>query len=100
MKQNYAVAWSSNGTPRAGRLEPFADRFELFGRERRISIRFTDLAAASIVRGRTERLLGLPVLALSLRDGAAIRIASLEGAGFLHELADRIERAGRPVAAI
>jgi hypothetical protein len=99
MKLSYAVAWSSNGTAGAGRLEPFADRFELFGRGPRISIRFADLVGVSIGRGRAERLLGLPVLALSLRNGGAIRIASLEGVGLLHELAGRIERAGRPVAA-
>jgi len=99
MKPNYAVVWSANGAVHAGRLEPFADRFELHGRERRLSIRFAELSSAAIGRRRAERLLGLPVLSLAVRDDPAIRIASLEGAGTLQELADRIERAGRPVAA-
>jgi hypothetical protein len=99
MKRNYAVVWSSNGKTEAGRLEPYADRFELHGRERRLSIPFARLISATIVRERNERLLGLPVLSLRLSGQAPVRIASLEGAGHLHELAERIERAGRPVAA-
>lgn len=94
MKRSYAVVWSSNGDGDAGRLEPFPDRFELHGRGRPISIPFAELTAASIARRRGDRLLGLPVLALALRDRPTLRIASLEGAGFLRELAERVERAG------
>jgi hypothetical protein len=99
MNLSYAVVWSAGGTVQAGRLEPFADRFELHGRERRLSIRFAELSSAAIGRRTGERLLGLPVLSLCLRDDPPVRIASLEGAGTLHELAERIQRAGRPVAA-
>jgi hypothetical protein len=99
MKPSYAVVWSSNGRVQAGKLEPFADRFELHGRERRTWIRFAELSGATIERRGSERLLGLPVLSLRLRDDPPVRIASLEGAGFLLELADFIEHAGRPVAA-
>jgi hypothetical protein len=100
MKQTYAVVWSTNSERRAGRLELFTDRFELTGRDRRVSISFSELMSASIARGRSERLLGLPVLALARRRGPPIRIASLEGPGFLQELAARVERCGRAVAAI
>ena len=99
MKQTYAVVWSTTSDRGAGRLELFADRFELSGRDGRVSISFSELTSASIARGRSERLLGLPVLALALRHGPPVRIASLEGPGFLQELADRVEQAGRPVAA-
>jgi hypothetical protein len=99
MKRSYAVVWSSNGDTRSGRLEPFPDRFELYGRERRLSIPFAELTSAAIGRRPAERLLGLPVLALAVRDRPPLRIASLEGAGFLQELADRVEQAGRRVAA-
>jgi hypothetical protein len=99
MKRSYAVVWSRNAAVSAGRLEPLVDRFELYGRERRLSVRFADLTSASIERRPDDRLLGLPVLALRLGDGPPLRIASLEGPGCLHELADRIEAAGRTVAA-
>ena len=99
MKRDYAVVWSSNGDLSSGRLELLGDRFELYGRNRRRSVRFQDLTSVSIARGRDDRLLGLPVLALSLREGPPLRIASLEGAGSLHELVDRIQRSGRAVLA-
>ena len=67
-------------------------------RERRLSIPFGELTGASIARGHAERLRGLPVLMLQLRGGAALRIASLEGAGALHELARKVERGGLPIA--
>ena len=97
MKRDYAVLWSDNGNSAAGRLEPLPDRFELHGRNRHLSVPFCELTSASIARGRDERLLGMPVLALRLREGPPLRIASLEGAGFLHELAERIEHSGLAV---
>jgi hypothetical protein len=99
MKRSYAVVWSSNADVNAGRLEPLADRFELYGRERRLSVRFADLTSAAIARRRDDRLLGLPVLALAVRGRPPLRIASLDGPGFLQELAERVEAGGRPVAA-
>jgi hypothetical protein len=99
MKRDYAVVWSNNGESSSGRLELLGDRFELYGRNRRLSVRFEDLTSVAIARGRTDRMLGLPVLALSLRGGPPLRIASLEGAGSLHELVERIERSGRAVLA-
>jgi hypothetical protein len=97
MKRSYAVAWSSDAERGAGRLELFADRFELHGRELPLEVLFAEVMSASIARRPADRLLGLPVLALGLRDGVTLRIACLEGAGFVQELADRVERAGRPV---
>jgi hypothetical protein len=88
----HAVLWSSEGSRCAGRLESFSDRFELVGRNRRLTLRFTDLIAFSIGRDRGDRLLGMPVLVLRRRAGEAVRIAALEGPGLLHDLAARIER--------
>ena len=100
MKRSYAVLWSTDGDTGPGRLDPLDDRFELHGRNRRLSIPFADLAGASIARGPKDRLHGLPVLALALRNGSpAVRIASLEGTAVLHELADRVEHAGLTVFA-
>ena len=99
MKRSYAVVWTRNAAVSAGRLEPLVDRFELYGRERRLSVPFADLTSASIERRRDDRLLGLPVLALALRGRAPLRIASLEGPGVLQELADRIEAGSRTVVA-
>jgi hypothetical protein len=99
MNRSYAVLWSGADGCGSGRLEPLPDRLELCGRER-VSIPYTDLAGTSIGRRNGERLHGLPVLVLHRHGGAPpIRIASMEGAGALHELAQHLARAGRIVAA-
>jgi hypothetical protein len=95
MKRTYAVVWGTSGEFGPGRLEPLDDRFELHGRDRRLSIPFLDVVSASIARGHAERLRGLPVLALDLAGGASVRIASLEGTAALHEL---VEHAGVTVS--
>ncbi len=92
MERSHAVIWSSDGEQGAGRLEPRSDSFELHGRNRRLSLAFDELTGVSIGRGRADRLLGLPVLLLHREGVAPVRIASLEGTGLLHELAERIER--------
>jgi hypothetical protein len=94
MKRTYAVVWSMDGEVGSGRLDRLDDRFELHGRGERLSIPFSELVGASIARGQRDRLRGLPVLVLDVGRGTPIRIASLEGAAVLHELADRVKRAG------
>lgn len=85
--RRYAVLWSGWDGEGSGRLEVFPDRFELTGRSRHFDVAFIDLVDATIGRQRGERLRGLPVLRLLARDGRSLRIASLEGAGALYELA-------------
>jgi hypothetical protein len=99
MKRSYAVVWSRGQEQGSGRLEPHDDRFELHGRDAGFSILFSDLAGASIARGHADRLRGLAVLLLRRHDSAPVRIASLDGPGVLHELAEHVERAGLAVAA-
>jgi hypothetical protein len=94
MRSRYAVLWCSADAVEPGRLELTPGGFELRGRGAAVSVLFADLRAAAIARGRGDRLRGLPVLALHTHAGAYLRIASLEGSGVLHELAERIERAG------
>ena len=97
--ESYAVVWSGGGDIHSGRLDLRADGLELNGRDGVLRLLFSDVSAASIARGRDERLRGLPVLRLVGRGGTSIRIASLQGAGVLHELARHVERAGLTVAA-
>src|SRR4051794_7360107 len=89
-KRSYAVVWSDDETTKSGRLEVLSDGLELYGRESRLSILFAELTEAAISRAEVDRLRGLPVLALTPKSGSRIRIASLEGAGALHELAARV----------
>jgi hypothetical protein len=94
MKRQYAVIWSNDGDVESGRLDRLADAFELHGKRGPLSIAFGDVSGAAIRRDRGSRLRGLPVLALRLRAGALVSIASLEGVGALHELVEWIERGG------
>ncbi len=97
-RRSYAVLWSSGDDIRTGRLDPYSDRLHLCGRDRSFSITFSELSSAAIARGQRDRLRGLPVLVLRRIVGAPVRIASLEGAGVLHELARHVEHAGLAVA--
>lgn len=99
MKQRYAVLWCSDEEVETGRLEPHDDGFDLHGRHDRLSVPFAEVVRSAIARGSGDRLRGLPVLALRLRRGTYLRIASLEGAGALHELAECIERGAVTFAA-
>jgi hypothetical protein len=96
MSRAYAVVWSENGSTASGRLESLADRFELEGRGQRLSIPFGELESASIARGQTDRLRGLPVLELDRAGRPPVRIASLEGTATLHELHAQVGRASEP----
>jgi hypothetical protein len=98
MRPSYAVAWSSPSGAGSGRLESHPTGFELHGRGSSTTVPFAGIEAAAIARGHADRLHGLPVLALDLLGGARVRIASLEGAGALHELAGLVERSGLAVA--
>jgi hypothetical protein len=93
------VVWSEDGgPPNAGSLEVTDGHLLLAGRAdsgRRLAYR--DLQDARLERLYAERLSGRPTLVLSLRDGPVLRVASVEGGGALHELADRIA-AARPAA--
>jgi hypothetical protein len=100
LMESYAIVWSGGGDIHTGRLDLLADGLELHGRGCVVRLHFRDVSGASIQRGRDERLRGLPVLRLAASGGGAgIRIASLQGAGVLHELARHVERAGLTVAA-
>jgi hypothetical protein len=91
------VVWGAAEKTGSGRLEAGADRFDLYGRGEQFSIVFSELAGAAIARRQVDRLRGLPALVLRRCDGGTVRIASLEGAGVLHELAAHVQGAGLTV---
>lgn len=97
-QRSYAVVWSGGPDIRSGSLESSGDGFVLRARDRQVPVPFSELTGAWIARGEADRLRGLPVLALSMAGGNVLRIATLEGAGVLYELAQTIEHAGLAVA--
>lgn len=93
----YAVVWSENdGTPRAGRLELEGGYVRFVGSPMR-EVSYADIADVRIDRRPKCRLAGRPTLVIESSSGDSIRVASLDRAGTLHELAERLQ-AVRPPA--
>lgn len=91
---SYAVLWSQgDGPTMAGKLELADDAILLEGQNGRVvhvSLPLAAVASARIGRTGVERLHGRPVLLIDMRCGQRIRVATLAGAGALHELADAV----------
>jgi hypothetical protein len=91
---SYAVLWNEDEGPTlAGKLELIDDAIRLEGTNGhavRLSLPLGAVTAAHIGRTPTERLQGRPVLVIELRGGRRVRVATLSGAGALHELADAV----------
>jgi len=86
MKGTAAVLWALYGTLHTGSLEVHRHRLELRARGRALGIPLDSVTGFTIERGAATRIRGLPVLTLRLAGGDVVRLASLEGAGVLHEL--------------
>jgi hypothetical protein len=92
----YAVLWSENdGLPRAGRLELASGFLRLVGRPGR-ELSYDDVADVRIDRRPKLRLAGRPTVVIESRAGESFRVASLDRAGTLHELVERLQSALRP----
>lgn len=90
MRLELPVIWTFRGETYTGRLELLHDRVTLTARDETVSFDTGSIVTFSIERAPRQRLRGLPVLSLRLLDGDVVRIASMGGAGSLHELAGRI----------
>jgi hypothetical protein len=92
---SYAVLWSEQeGPAHAGKLELCPGSLVLHGLNGSGRIRrefsLDDVVSLRIGRGRGERLGGRPVVMLQLTEGRTLRLATLSGAGALHEIVDHV----------
>lgn len=91
----YAVVWTENGgAPRAGRLELGSASLRLGGEPGR-ELTYDEIVDVRIDRHPKLRLAGRPTLVIESRAGNSIRVASLDGMGTLHELAECLHSARR-----
>lgn len=89
----YAVVWSENGgLPSTGRIE-LASRFLRLAGGRHRELHYHDVADVRIDRRPSLRLAGRPTLVIETRAGEIFRLASFDGVGSLHELAESLETA-------
>jgi len=87
MKKTFAVIWTLHGRTYSGKLELLKDRLELWSRHHTLSFPRDHICHYVIERSPDARIRGLPALTISLDGGEVVRVASLGGAGSLHELA-------------
>jgi hypothetical protein len=87
MKFELPVIWAFHGTTFTGKLELSGGRLILSSRRRTLAFLVGRVVALAIDRSAASRLRGLPVLSLLLPGGDMVHVASLGGAGSLHELA-------------
>jgi hypothetical protein len=87
MSSELPVVWNVHDATYAGALRLGDDGLTLTSKTRTLAVPGGSIAALTIERAPGQRLRGLPVLRLRLGGGVDVRVASLGGAGSLHELA-------------
>jgi hypothetical protein len=87
MSSDLPIVWNVHDATYAGGLRLSGDRVTLTSKSRTLSFLARSIASFGIERGPAQRLRGLPVLRIRLDGGIDVRVASLGGAGSLHELA-------------
>lgn len=92
MSSGFPVLWTLNSAPCVGLAEVDAQRVILTSRHRSFSFPLESVGKLDVLRGAAERVRGLPVLAVTLVSGDVVRVASLGGAGSLHELTQAIDQ--------
>lgn len=90
MGVTYPVVWELDGETFAGGLELRQGRVTLTGVDRVLSFCSGSVVHADIERDPADRIRGLPVIRIVLREGEQLRIASVAGLGSLNEIAERL----------
>jgi hypothetical protein len=94
MKRTFPVIWALHDRTHTGKLEVFKDRLELTSRSHTLSFPRESVTHYAVERRADARIRGLPAVTVQLAAGEVVRIASLGGAGSLHELAAIVAAAG------
>jgi len=95
MRKTFPVLWSLHGEPLTGKLEVTKERIELTSRDYTLGFPRDSVANFVIERGAETRIRGLTPITLHLVGEHVLRIASLGGAGSLHEISSLLAAEGR-----
>ncbi len=93
------VIWvEDDGSPLAGRLDVTSSGLHLDGGSRETrrtcDLDYADIASFRIGRGNGERIGGRQAAVLQLVGGSSVSFVGFDRPGALHELAERLKRAG------
>jgi hypothetical protein len=94
VKTTFPVLWALDGQTHTGKLETLEGRFELTSRSHSLSFPRTSVTHYSVERRADARIRGLPAITVHLTGGQVVRVASMGGAGSLHEIAALVATPG------
>ena len=95
MRRTFPVIWSLHGDTQTGKLEVTKERMELTSRGYTFAFHRDSVTQFDVERGAGARIRGLPSLRIRLVGEHVVRVASLGGAGSLHEISALLAAAGR-----
>lgn len=96
MAQTYAAVWQRDGLARrVGKLVVDREALRFDGAQPGTAdggdrVEAGEILCVAVERSGAGRLDGLPTVVVTLRDGAAVRVASLDSPGTVSEIARRI----------
>jgi hypothetical protein len=93
MRKTFPIIWALHGRTHTGKLEPFKERLELSSRGYTLSFPRGSVTHFVVERDAGNRIRGLPAITIRLAGGEVVRVASLGGAGSLHEIAQLLAAA-------
>ena len=86
MRKTFPVIWSLHGDTHTGKLEATKERIELTSRGYTFAFPRDSVIHFVVERGAQTRIRGLTSISVFLVGEQVVRIASLGGAGSLHEI--------------
>ena len=94
MRKTFPVIWALHGRTHTGKLEVLKERVGLTSRGYTFSFPRAAVVNSVVERTAESRIRGLPAVTVQLMGGEIVRVASLAGAGSLHELTQLLAVAG------
>jgi hypothetical protein len=88
MRKTFPIVWALHGRTHTGKLEAFTERLELSSRGYTLSFPRGSVTHFMVERGAGKRIRGLAAITIRLAGGDVVQVASLGGAGSLHEIAE------------
>jgi len=94
MRKTFPVLWSFHGNTHTGKLEATKERIELTSRGYTLAFAHDSIVHSVVERSPETRIRGLTSITVRLVGEEVVRIASLGGAGSLHEISALLAAGG------